>query len=203
MNSIQVNKHKGINQYEKKELTKYLLVQFFFTTTLIVVLIAVDTNDLEFFWGIGGTYILLSFFLVKKILTTYNQAYLSFDHYALGLNGKKLIYSDLKSASALHIRIIESKRNNYSNNIWSDEYYYRCLNLNFKTKDILIGYLFEESSIGMTEIYDKTYLHKRMKGFCETYHGNEPYMYIFSEEDFNSIYSQIKKGGIKIETIRN
>lgn len=68
MNSILVNKHKGINQYEKKELTKYLLVQFFFTTTLIVVLIAVDTNDLEFFWGIGGTYILLSFFLIKRML---------------------------------------------------------------------------------------------------------------------------------------
>ena len=127
---------------------------------------------------------------------------MNFDGDGLSCDGRKMPFDDLLSVSRYYIKIVKTGHDRYSNVFCYEEYYYRCCNLRYKYKDILIGYLFEESSRGLNEIVDPAEIQRKIKGYCEIYNGNEPYIYIFCEDDFRSIYSNITKRGIKIETIK-
>lgn len=153
-------------------------------------------------WGMFAMLITPLFFLIRQIISIYKRVYMDFNANGLVFNGLKVVFDDLLSVSRYYVKVIKPRYNRYSRTFWHEEYYYRCCNLRFKFKDILIGYLFEESSMGLNEIIDPTEIQDKMKGHCEIYRGNEPYIYIFSEDDFRSIYSNIVKRGIKVETIR-
>jgi len=202
MKDIRKKIQKGENLYEKKDLVNKVLVLGVSVIVLIIVLVSMRSQNTQILAGIVAVYTIVAILLIRQIISIFRRTFLVFDDAGVIYNGKRVKYNELISVSTYHIQIIQDKKSSYSETYWTEEYYYRCFSLDFKVKDILIGYLFEESAMGLNEINDKHEIKDRMKGYSETYRNSEPYIYMFSEDDFQSIYERVNKQGIEIKSIR-
>jgi len=202
MRNTQRSTQKGVNSYERRELINKTLVLGASILILTITLVSLRDKSIAIHMGVAAIFTIFLIVLSKQIISTYKRTFIVFDDIGVIFNGKRVKYNELIAASTYHIKIIQDKSNRHSRTYWTEEYYYRCFSLDFKVKDILIGYFFEESSMGLNEISDKIEVQNKMNGYCETYRNNEPYLYKFSEDDFHSLYTRIKKLGLEINSIR-
>lgn len=191
---------KGINPYEKDELKNYGIQTSIISIIILFYVVLGQGISPIVFWPILLTSLAILSFIVKKARITFKRMYLTFDKIGYLINDERVRYNEIKSISSYYIHVLKDKRTRYTS--WREEAYYRCFSINSKGKDIMFGYIFEESEPGLHEIYDKKEINSKIDGYCEVYHNSEPYMYYLSEQDFLRVYTTLKNNKVEINSIR-